>query len=461
MHTDRLKRTGSSGGAEMRRRGQGLVILLGFLGCWQTCRAADFPCPADASGVACLIEAINMANGNGEANTITLEAGTYTLTAVDNDTDGRNGLPSITSPLPLTIQGAGAEFTIIQRDPSALSFRLFHVAATGVLTLHGLTLRRGTIDAADFSFRPLRGGGIWNLGTLTIRHSTLADNMAATNLDASSAAGGGIYNGDGKVTLEESTLDGNQTRAGFGSSGGGLYNGGGTVHLTRSTLMDNMALGGRGEAGGGLHNAGGTVTLTDSVLTGNATIGGRNSFGGGIANDDTLTVTNTLLTNNLSSASSGSGGGISNNGMLIITQSTFMSNHADNGNGGGLFSRGGSVHITTSTFADNTALGSSAVGGGGLSVSGTVSLTNTTVVHNSATRIEGFQTGGRGGGLEVTGGLVTLTNCTIAENVADSVRGIGAFHRSQGGGSTQELVAPCISRTRSSPAIGAWARWEA
>jgi hypothetical protein len=35
--------------------------------------------------------AINAANGNGQANTITLETATYTLTAVDNDTDGPNG----------------------------------------------------------------------------------------------------------------------------------------------------------------------------------------------------------------------------------------------------------------------------------------------------------------------------------------------------------------------------------
>ena len=41
----------------------------------------------------CLIAAINEANANGEANTIRLEAGTYTLTAVDNRTDGPNGLP--------------------------------------------------------------------------------------------------------------------------------------------------------------------------------------------------------------------------------------------------------------------------------------------------------------------------------------------------------------------------------
>ena len=44
---------------------------------------------------------------------IVLDAGTYTLTAVDNTTDGPNGLPSVTSPLTLT--GAGAETTSLER----------------------------------------------------------------------------------------------------------------------------------------------------------------------------------------------------------------------------------------------------------------------------------------------------------------------------------------------------------
>src|SRR6516225_12210372 len=50
------------------------------------CGAGDAPC---------LIAAITEANANGQRNTIFLDAGTYTLTAVDNDTDGPNGLPSI------------------------------------------------------------------------------------------------------------------------------------------------------------------------------------------------------------------------------------------------------------------------------------------------------------------------------------------------------------------------------
>lgn len=56
--------------------------------------SADFTC---ASGnVGCLISAIQVANSNGQYNDIFLEQGTYTLTAVNNDTVGFNGLPSIT-----------------------------------------------------------------------------------------------------------------------------------------------------------------------------------------------------------------------------------------------------------------------------------------------------------------------------------------------------------------------------
>jgi hypothetical protein len=93
-------------------RAMGSVSIAAALVLLQPSQAAEFTC---ASGdVACLIMAIREANANGEANTITLEAGTYPLTTVDNNTDGSNGLPSIASPL--TLQGAGAAATVIERE---------------------------------------------------------------------------------------------------------------------------------------------------------------------------------------------------------------------------------------------------------------------------------------------------------------------------------------------------------
>ena len=101
-------------------------------------QAKTFHC--GAGDVSCLIAAINEANANGQKkNTIRLEAGTYTLTAIDNTTaEGPNGLPVanalpvITSPL--TITGQVAETTIIERDTSGPFFRILNVAATGAST---------------------------------------------------------------------------------------------------------------------------------------------------------------------------------------------------------------------------------------------------------------------------------------------------------------------------------------
>src|SRR5262249_53969570 len=155
------------------------VMLLGLVSLTPVSQAADVTCTA--GDVTCLIAAINTANANGEANTITLEAGTYTLMAVDNTTDGPNGLPSVTGIG--TIKGAGADTTILEREANPPAFRLGHVAATGHLTLDGLTVRRGSV--------PGSGGNLLNQGgTLTITNTRLT--LGATGTD-----GGCVFNQGG------------------------------------------------------------------------------------------------------------------------------------------------------------------------------------------------------------------------------------------------------------------------
>jgi hypothetical protein len=207
------------------------------------CRAGDVPC---------LIAAINQANANGEKNTIYLKAGTYTLTAIDNNTLGPNGLPSITSTL--TIRGAGADTTIIERQVQSSPFRLVHIDPAGVLTLSGLTLRGGLAAPSFFEDVSGIGGGIRNRGTLTILHSIVSDNFAefccggigssgtlridhsiiSDNSTGSTGEGGGIL-GDGMLRISHSTITRNQ---GNGLSGGGIdFNG--TLILTDSTISEN------------------------------------------------------------------------------------------------------------------------------------------------------------------------------------------------------------------------------
>ena len=93
------------------------------------------------------------------------------LTEPDNDSDGPNGLPSVTSEI--TIIGNG---TALQRDEAGGTpdFRIFHVAADGDLLLNGLTVRNGSAQG-EF---PASGGGILNRGALELTNCTISGNTA-------------------------------------------------------------------------------------------------------------------------------------------------------------------------------------------------------------------------------------------------------------------------------------------
>src|SRR5262245_54012671 len=188
------------------------TLAVGLLALVPCSQAADFVCTA--GDVACLIQAINTANANGDANTITLEAGTYTLTASVSEPNCFEcvGLPVLTSSL--TITGPDAERTIIARDVNADSlFRILSVAPTGSLTLQGLTLRDGRARS--------RAGGILNEGRLTLVHTTVTANTVPFSFFG---RGGGIYN-TGTLALVHTTVTANNG----GGQGGGIFMNDGSV----------------------------------------------------------------------------------------------------------------------------------------------------------------------------------------------------------------------------------------
>ena len=121
---------------------QAVTAIVFVLGAREPVHAADFSC---ASGdVACLIAAINNANGMPGEHVITLDPGIYALQIVDNTTDGPNGLPSIKRSIQIQAS-ADDPPTIIERDPgTSQGFRIFHVSAGGELTLEGITVQRGS-----------------------------------------------------------------------------------------------------------------------------------------------------------------------------------------------------------------------------------------------------------------------------------------------------------------------------
>ena len=165
----------------------------------------------------------------------------------------------------LTIIGPGASALAISGNHAS---RVLRVIGSAV-SLSGLTIRDGSADA---------GGGIFNLGTLTLTDAIIEDNVAANQ-------GGGIENQD-TLTLRDVTIHHNTA----GSDGGGIRNySGSSITLNRVTLSENTA----SIDGGGINNRG-TLTATNITVSGNAAGG----TGGGIANSVSITLTNGTISDN-------------------------------------------------------------------------------------------------------------------------------------------------------------------
>jgi hypothetical protein len=146
----------------------------------------------------------------------------------------------------LTINGPTSGGVTI--DGNAAS-EVIRIDTGNVVKLTNLTITNGRNSA---------GGGIINIGTLTVENSTISGN------DASNGEGGGILN-IGTLTLRNTTVSGNTSSAGGGVGGGISNRQGFVVNLYNSTITANSA----GGAGGGIRNNDGTVRLTNTILASN------------------------------------------------------------------------------------------------------------------------------------------------------------------------------------------------
>jgi hypothetical protein len=439
------------------------------------------PSTYTAASVKDLIADINAANRAGGTNTIVLAPDTtFDLTAVNNTTNGANGLP--------VIGGKGGHLTIVTlagsgdtigRSTAAgtPAFRLFDVAAGSSLTLENVTLQnglaQGTGSAAD-------GGAVYNQGGLilngvTVQNNTAqgsngADGVVASTLKSNQsidslngqpgadAAGGGIWS-SGSVTLQGGTaLQGNQALGGRGGAagwlsdgttgngggggsglGGGLYEAGGSVSGAGATLASNTASGGDGGAlsppfnglsphfaggggsgsGGGLYVAGGTLGLSSVTVESNEAVGGAGGYGSDAQYD--------LFPGR---GGDGSGGGIFvAGGTATLDAVGLSSNFAGGGTGGG-------------DVAGPTGSGGDGFGGGLDVAAGTVTMTNATVSGNRASGGDNAWAGfsinpipgyGEGGGI-YNAGTLTLSGCTTSGNTAQGDFYYGPAVNGEGGG---------------------------
>jgi hypothetical protein len=230
----------------------------------------------------------------------------------------------------VTIKGPGVTSLAVSGGTSPTAFK---IDAGVSATISGLTIENTVVIPILFkcagvkkgSQEGLGGGGVLNLGTLTLTKSAVSGNTLPCH------DGGGIEN-DGRLTVTSSTISNNA--ANFGS-------------------------------GGGLTNYG-TASLSKTTLSGNSSPAGN---GGGIENYGTLTITHSSVPNN--TAPIGQGGGIDNSGSVTMTTSSLTGNN-DSLGGGGIYAFAGTVTLMKSTLSGNsgTGLGGVYLGGGAVSSTG-------------------------------------------------------------------------------------------
>ena len=259
----------------------------------------------DEWGNTSLRAAIMEANFDAGTDTITLGAGTYTLSLAGTDeNDSVSGDLDVNSTI--VIQGEDADNTIIDGDGID---RVFHLTKPNSnLTLNDLSVQGGLTSGNGggiYAFnqnatltlnqvivsdnQAVDGSGIYNKGTMTLTDVEISGNIST---DLSSGKGGGLYNWNA-ATLANVTLSGNQ--AGIG---GGIYNDY-DLSLTNVTVSGNTAA---GEEGGGIYNNS-TLTLKNVTISNNS----AQTQGGGIYNPvlGVTNISNTIVANNTSIAGTG------------------------------------------------------------------------------------------------------------------------------------------------------------
>ena len=352
------------------------------------------PATITVQGACTLPDAIRAANRDAAvagcragagADTIVLEAD-VSLTREDNPD---NGLPQIDSEI--TVRGNDFR---VERAANAPAFRIFDVTPDGDLTLENVTVANGSLGNAP-------GAGIRAYGNVTLENSTVSGNETNDR-------GGGIFAQESvynyprlEVTLINSTVSNNSAKRGAGITAYDYSR----VTITGSTISENAAR----ARGGGLLFVSAVGTITSSTIAGNTAASGAGLRAGFYSY---VTLVDTTISGNDSRLE---GGGIfANYSSVDLERSRVENNSAEQG-GGVYFGTGyGGLYVSYSTISGNRA---TAAGGGAfmraLAGEVTINLRNTTVSGNSAPT---------GGGLYLYHvyyrNAATVTHSTISQNSA-------------------------------------------
>jgi hypothetical protein len=189
---------------------------------------------------------------------------------------------------------------------------------------------------------------------------------------------------------------------------------GATVAISGLTITEGLIPPQIEEGGAGVRNFG-SLSITDSAITANRTTALDNSSGGGIQNNGSLTVTNSVISENFADRFGGgigsSGGGLHDTSVTLIN-TRVIGNFADEG-GAGIQNSGSPLVIRKSTIRDNFEPDS---GTSILSGRAPVTITGSTISRN------------RGGGIDPRNSIQIFDGSALIANsrvVGNSVSGIG------------------------------------
>jgi CSLREA domain-containing protein len=276
--------------------------------------------------------------GSGPSDTIVVPAGTYELDAVSFGT--------LTVSSEITVDGAGPAATKLTLVPPGVG-RILEVDPAA-----GLDLREVTVSGATLADD---GAGIRNEGELTVRDSVVADNHAfgsdgggihATTTATSTAILSSVIGSPDGGATPGNVADEN---------GGGVFLEGGSLtvrdSLVADNLADNVSMAGNGGGGGGIEVftiSALTVTIEDSAFVDND---GERGAGARLGSAGTIAIAGTTFAGN-TAAVAGGGAMLVGAGTVNVLNSTFSANDSP-GNGGALYVASGAVNITHVTLADS------------------------------------------------------------------------------------------------------------
>ncbi len=359
-----------------------------------------------------------------------------------------------------------------------------------------------TIDGPGADVLTVSGSGMSRVflvegTTVTIDDITIADGLATDYGVPESpelayiAAGGGLANFSGNVTLNNVHVTGNSTQNAVGG-GAGVANGfGASLTVNHSTFSDNQAFGLVIGAGGAISaDVNSTLTVSESTFSGNRAIAATGfnpevtfsglGAGGAIwgGNGSTATITDSKFENNIAKGGDGVEGtgqsaGFSIGGAidfgsgsllgdapatLTVSGSTFSGNQAiggkgadgpegvPGGNGGPGFS--GAIHVSGGTsggshatvvgseFVGNQAIGGDGGNGGAGADGGESGNYNNVFVGNGS------------GAMTIDGGTLTVMDSTFSDNLVQGGHG-GQGGSGGNGGDSNQGVGGAIR-------VGAW-----